>query len=254
VYAAKPDRLKARLVAGGHLTDTPVDSVETLGWSTDVGNAYLESFTKEKVYIIAGPKFGDRQGHTLVIVKALKASGLRWRERFADVLKEMGFSSSRAEPDIWMRDRGDHYEYIAVYVDDLLIASRQPNEIVKILEEIHKFKLKGSGPTSFHLGCDFFQDEEGVLCYAPKRYILRMLETFERLFGKQPKQYVAPLEGGDHPELDDLELLEIEDIKVYQSLIGALQWVIQIGRFDITTHVMTLSRFRAAHTKDTSTG
>jgi hypothetical protein len=27
VYAAKPDRLKARLVAGGHLTDTPVDSV-----------------------------------------------------------------------------------------------------------------------------------------------------------------------------------------------------------------------------------
>jgi hypothetical protein len=27
VYAAKPDRLKARLIAGGHLTDTPVDSV-----------------------------------------------------------------------------------------------------------------------------------------------------------------------------------------------------------------------------------
>jgi hypothetical protein len=91
VYAAKPDRLKARLVAGGHLTDTPVDSVyssvvslrgiwlvaflaELNGldrWSTNVGNAYLESFTKEKVYIIAGPEFGDRQGHTLVIVKAL---------------------------------------------------------------------------------------------------------------------------------------------------------------------------------------
>jgi hypothetical protein len=53
-----------------------------------------------------------------------------------------------------------------------------------------------------------------------------MLDTFEKLFGKQPKQYVAPLEGGDHPKLDDSELLEIEDIKVYQSLIGALQWVI----------------------------
>jgi hypothetical protein len=133
-----------------------------------------------------------------------------------------------------------------VYVDDLLIASREPDEIVRILEELHKFKLKGSGPTSFHLGCDFFGDEDGVLCYAPKKYILRMLDTFERLFGKQPKQYVASLEGGDHPELDDSELLEIGDIKVYQSLIGALQWVIQIGRFDITTHVMTLSRFRAA--------
>jgi Reverse transcriptase (RNA-dependent DNA polymerase) len=183
-------------------------------WSTDVGNAYLESFTKEKVYIIAGPEFGDRQGHTLVIVKALyglKSSGLRWRERFADVLKEMGFSSLQAEPDIWMRDRGDHYGYIAVYVDDLLIASHEPDKIVRILEEIH-IKLKGSGPTSFHIGCDFFQDEDGVLCYAPKKYILRMLDTFERLFGKQPKLYVAPLEGGDHPELDDSEWLEIEDI------------------------------------------
>ena len=34
--------------------------------------------------------------------------------------------------------------------------------------------------------------------------------------------------------------------QVYQSLIGALQWVIQIGRFDVGTAVMTLSRFRAA--------
>jgi Reverse transcriptase (RNA-dependent DNA polymerase) len=81
-----------------------------------------------------------------------------------------------------MRDKGDHYEYIAVYVDDLLRASREPNEIVKILEEIQKFKLKGSGPTSFYLGCNFFRDEDGVLCYAPKRYIKRMLDTFERLF------------------------------------------------------------------------
>ena len=54
-----------------------------------MGNAYLESYTKEKVYIIAGEEFGDRQGHKLVITKALyglKSSGLRWHERFADVL------------------------------------------------------------------------------------------------------------------------------------------------------------------------
>ena len=40
--------------------------------------------------------------------------------------------------------------------------------------------------------------------------------------------------------------MDLEDQKIYQSLIGALQWVIQIGRFDIATAVMTLSRFRAA--------
>jgi len=55
-----------------------------------------------------------------------------------------------------------------VHVDDLLIASKDPDSIVKLLTETHQFKLKGTGPTEFHLGCDFFRDEEGVLCYGPK--------------------------------------------------------------------------------------
>ena len=41
-------------------------------------------------------------------------------------------------------------------------------------------------------------------------------------------------------------MLNDGDIKIYQSLIGGMQWVIQIGRFDVSTAVMTLSRFRAA--------
>ena len=269
VYAVKHDgRHKARLVAGGHLTETPIDSVYSsvvslrgirilafLGelnglkvWSTDIGNAYLETYTKEKVYIVAGPEFGDREGHVLIISKALyglHSSGLRWSERLADVLRSMGYFPSKAEKDIWMRDKGDHYEYIAVYVDDLMFASRDPASIVKKLVEDFKFKLKGTGPTEFHLGCDFFRDEEGVLCYAPKKYIEKILENYRRIFGQWPKALHSPLVDGDHPELDTSELLNETDQKIYQSLIGALQWVIQIGRFDITTAVMTLSRFRA---------
>jgi hypothetical protein len=33
-------------------------------------------------------------------------------------------------------------EYIAVYVDDMLIAARNPNEIVKVCKENHKLKQK----------------------------------------------------------------------------------------------------------------
>ena len=99
-------------------------------WQTDVGNAYLEAMTKEKVYVIAVPEFGkEMQGLLLVIRRAiygLKTSGLRWHKKFADVLREMGFIPCPAEPDIWMRDmQDDHYEYIAVYCDDLTIASQR---------------------------------------------------------------------------------------------------------------------------------
>jgi hypothetical protein len=270
VYAVKHDgRHRARLVAGGHLTDTPIDSVyssvvslrgvrilaflselnDLKLWATDISSAYLCSLTTEKVYIIAGPEFGEREGHTLLIIKALyglKSSGARWHERFADILRQVGFVECKAEPDIWMRDKGDHYEYIAVYVDDLMILSKDPQGIVDIFEKDYSFTVKGTGPVDYHLGCDFFRDKDGTLCYAPRKYIEKLLFTYEKLFGTKPKQYRTPLEKGDHPELDTTALLDDAQTRIYQSLIGALQWVVQIGRFDVTTSVMTLSRFRAA--------
>jgi len=177
VFDVKHDgRHKARLVADGHLTDIPLESVysgvvslhglrivlflaelnhlET--WATDIGNAYLEAQTREKVYIIAGPEFGELEGHVLVIRYGLCTSGLRWHECFADCLREMGFTPSKAEPDIWLCPNGSKYEYIAVYVDDLAIAAADPRKIVDVLINHYKFKLKGTGPIAVYLGIDFF--------------------------------------------------------------------------------------------------
>jgi hypothetical protein len=79
-----------------------------------------------------------------------------------------------------------------------------------------------------------------------KKYIDKMLDSYQHIFGSKPHQYSTPLEHGDHPEIDDSEELGLDDIKKFQSMrIGALQWVIQIGRFDINTAVMTLPSFRA---------
>ena len=219
-------------------------------WSTDIGNAYLESNTQEKVYIVAGKEFAcvGLEGHTLVIVKALyglKSSGLRWHEVIADVLRQMGFFPSKADNDVWMKQQDDHYDYIVVYVDDLLLAAKDPSVYTKELEERFGFKLKGTGPTTYHLGIDYFRDENGVLCMAPKKFIDKLIDGYVRMFGTKPHKYSSPLEKGDHPEIDDSVELELEDIKKYQSMIGNLQWVVQIGRFDVTTAVMTLASFRA---------
>jgi hypothetical protein len=57
-----------------------------------------------------------------------------------------------------MREGDGVYEYIAVYVDDLLIAARNPEDIVQTLQEIHGFKLKSVGKMTYHLGCDYFRE------------------------------------------------------------------------------------------------
>jgi hypothetical protein len=113
---------KARLVAGGHMTEPPKESVysgvvslrilrlicflaelnhlELM--SAHIGNAYLEAYTKEKIYCVAGPEFGELAGHTLLIVKALyglRTLGARFHERLADTLRDLGFRPSYADPD-----------------------------------------------------------------------------------------------------------------------------------------------------------
>ena len=157
IYAVKHDgQHKARLVTNGHLTNTPVDSVyssvvslrglgrviflgelnDLLIWTTDVGNTYLDARTKEKVYIIAGSEFGEIEGHTLIILKALyglRSSDLSWYERFADTLYNMNFRTTKVEDDIWARHNGNVYEYIATYVDDLCIVAKDPKGIIKQL-------------------------------------------------------------------------------------------------------------------------
>ena len=66
-------------------------------------------------------------------------------------------------------------------------------------------------------------------------------------FGSLPsKKTSCLLDKDDHPELDDTSLLEEPDIKIYQSLIGSLQWAITLGRFDISVSVMVMSRFQIA--------
>ena len=116
----------------------------------------------------------------------------------------------------------------------------------------HHFKLKGTGPISFHLGCDFYQEADGTLCFAPRKYITKVIENYKRLFGGvPPKKVSSPLEHGNHPELDTSPLLNIDGVKIYQSLIGSLQWAIQTGRFDVGTATMTMSRFPASRDRVT---
>jgi hypothetical protein len=269
VFDVKHDlRRKSRLVAGGHMTAPPKDSVysgvvtlrslrlcillaELNGLqveAADVGNAYLEAFTQEKVYIIAGPEFGDRQGNVLLVVKALyglRTSGARFHEKFADSLMSLGFSPCHADPDVWMKDCGTHYEYVCVYVDDLAVMMKRPQDFFTALKD-RAYKLKGVGEITYHLGGDFFRDPDGTLAWGAKTYVKRIIEQSKSIFGSLPKEYKTPIDKDDHPELDLSAELPHAKIRDYQSLIGAFQWAVALGRYDIQCSVMTMGRFRTA--------
>ena len=254
------EKFKERLVADGHLTKEPVVSLRSLRmvvflsqlndfeiWGADVGNAYLEVYTDEKLCTIAGPEFKELQGHPLIMIKALYKThslGARWHDRLFDILQELKFKSSKAD---WMRPEpgGTCYEYIAVYVDDLAIAAKDPQAFCNELKKGYNLKLKGVGSLEYHLGCTYKKDPDGTLAADPRRYVNKILESYERMFKEKPRKSRPPLEEGDHPELHTPELCDEHQTNQLQTLVGQLQWLISPGHVDIAVHVMSLSRFRA---------
>ena len=186
IFAVKHDgRHKARLVADGSLTPEPVENIYSgvvslrhlrllifLGelnnlelWGADIGNAYLEAYTHEKLFIMSNPEFEELEGYILIFNRALyglESSGKRWAERFYDIIKDMGFTPSKADPCIWMREIQNLkcYEYVATYVADLFIAAQNPGKIIQTLKEDYKLKVKGDGPLSHHLGPDYTRDKD----------------------------------------------------------------------------------------------
>ena len=176
-------------------------------WAADIGNAYLEATTKEKLYIVAGPEFEELQGHILVIHKALyglKSSGLRCSQRIHDIMLELNFRPCRADPCVWLREMKDKYEYIAIYLDDLLIASEEPHKIIQDMKEKFKLKIKGYGPWEYHLGCDYKLDKDGTLVTQPTKYTNKVLDSYKKMFPNENLiNATSPLENNDHPELDN---------------------------------------------------
>ncbi|MGH3053999.1 MAG: reverse transcriptase domain-containing protein, partial [Gaiellaceae bacterium] len=274
IFTVKMDfTRKARLVAGGHVTDPPTvdtysgvaakDSVRIafllasvneldlmLG---DIGNAYVNAYTQEKVYALAGPEFNEHEGCVVIIVKALyglKTSSARWHAHLSDTLKSIGFKPCRADTDMWMRpaekrDGTVYYEYLIVYVDDILAISENARSVLLELEE--HYDLKGIGPPERYLGATIAQCKlpNGTKAWSMSatQYLKEAIKNVEEKTGQKFDQHrkPTPLQSDYHPELDQSEYLNDDDANYYLSLIGILQWTVELGRIDVCYAVQLMS-------------
>ena len=164
VYDVKQDLTrKARLVAGGHLVDmmdiqvysSTVNSISVqllhvishkdnlTQLCGDIGNAFPNAYTKEKVFIPkAGIEFGEHAGKCIIIKRALYglcSSAERFHAHLADTLRSFGFNQTRYDNDVCIRldESGEQYEYICTHVDDFIIYSKNPQKVMDEIESIY---------------------------------------------------------------------------------------------------------------------
>ncbi|KAI2499224.1 Reverse transcriptase (RNA-dependent DNA polymerase) [Fragilaria crotonensis] len=236
---------KARFVAGGHMTEPPPsityscvvsrDSVRLAFLiaalndlditACDVGNAYLNAPCREKIWFVAGPEFGSRQGTVIKVVRALyglKSSGAAWRSMFNSTILEMGFAPTIADPDVYRRranakpDGFKYYEYILVYVDDVLIISHDTDSHLKRIQASYDLNPDSIGPPTRYLGADV-------------RRLTRPGDTSGREYWSLSA-----------PEIDMSDECDDDEAARFSQLIGVLRWAVELGRIDIYTEVALL--------------
>ena len=123
-----------------------------------------------------------------------------------------------------------------------------------IINELKKiYILKGVGEPKYYLGGniekpinDHWERMGITTALSATTYIKNSVERFEKLFGTQFPSKPLPMQDKDHPELGDSPLCSPDDASKYRSHISSANWVITLGRFDITYAVQSLSRFSMA--------
>ncbi len=106
----------------------------------DIRNAYLQAPSSEKHFIICGPAFGiENVGRVALIHCALyggKVTGCNFWHHLRDCMGQLGFTSSRTDPDVWHRlskqsTGEEYYEYVLLCVDNVLIISENADNVLR---------------------------------------------------------------------------------------------------------------------------
>ena len=69
----------------------------------DIQNSFLTEKNREKIWTRAGPEFGSNEGKIIIVVRALyglRFSGAAFRSLLAEVLHDLGYVPSKADPDV----------------------------------------------------------------------------------------------------------------------------------------------------------
>jgi hypothetical protein len=275
-------KYKGRLVAKGYAQRFGVDYNDTYapvarypsirllialaahyGWELhqmDVKSAYLNGeldvpiyMTQPEGYVVAG-----KEDHVCLLKKSLyglKQAGRTWHHKIDVALKDRGFTALEADHCVYIRRTALSVIIIALYVDDLLIASSQPTELAQFKDDLTaQFEMEDLGEAAFILGIDIKRSRaDRSISIGQAAYINTLLQRHGLA---DCKPVSTPMDKDSVSQLTrspaDYQA-SAEAIQDYQAMIGGLMFAMISTRPDIAFAVTTLAQFAsnpgAAHIK-----
>ena len=219
----------------------------------DVSTAFLYGSIEEEIYVRQPPGFEDPKNPEKVCKLKRSLYGLKqaprvWHEHLTKSLEALGYKKLVSDNSIFVKKFGENVDIIVIYVDDILLLSRNKNRNKEIIRKLRKkYKLREETSKNLYLGMKITR-ENGILSISHEQKILELLKEF-RL--EKCKVAATPMESNfnhlvylDHVSTD--QTAQYTDVKLqarYQSLIGSLLYIANMTRPDISFAVGLLCRY-----------
>lgn len=192
----------------------------------------LESTNGDKVCLLRKALYG------------LKQAGRSWNAKLDQVLREFGAKPTNSDHCFYVYGKGEKLTLIAVYVDDIIVASNNPTILKKLKNHLNSnFEIKDLGEINYCLGVEFTRSDRKI-CMNQRGYINELLSRFGMT---EANTVGTPLD--QNVRLTKQKESQIDERLPYRELVGALTYLAVTTRPDICFAVSYLGQFNHCYQK-----
>ena len=209
-------------------------------YQLDVNNAFLHRDLHEEVYMKMSEDIPNPHNKVCKLQKSLyglKQASRQWHSKLADFLKNQGYTQSKNDYSLFLKQTQQYLTVVAVYVDDILLTGSNPEEIQALKLNLHvAFGIKDLGLLNYFLGFEISHLPNGITL--TQRKFTRDLLKDSGYNDAKPTATPLPI---NCKLLADTRVL-LTDPTTYRTYIGKLNFLSNT-RPDISFAVQTLSQF-----------
>lgn len=266
------EKYKARLVARGHTQEAGIDYEEIFApvaryeiirtllaaaveeemhvHQMDVVSAYVQGNLHDNIYM-EQPRLYEEENNDVVCklhkpLYGLKQSGHEWYKRLDEFVTQQGGYRNEADPCLYVFEKNEKRVIMAIYVDDLVLASKDLNELNHVKQKLKsEFEITDQGQITDILGIHVEREgKTGWIKLSQEKYINDLLKKFNM---DSAKTVSTPIESNTKITKDlgpksDEERDQMKN-RPYRELIGSLIYLSNATRPDIVYAANTLSRY-----------
>ena len=229
--------------------------------TVDVRTAYLNATLEDGLDIWMKQPKGFEQvgpnGEAMVCrlnkaIYGLKQGARRWIATLKQGLKDMGLKCSESDQGVFVITKGKAKLVMLTYVDDLIIANNSTELRKEVMAGVHaRWETTDITELEWCLGIKVERDRaQRVTTMNQTLYINDTVTKFSGDGVKSGARTCTPcgeaIKDLEKGAPDSEETAKVID--TYRSLVGALLWIANISRPDISFTVSTLAKFTACPT------